>query len=84
LSSDDVHPAFTPRRTRIERTVLDLLAGKRTVAEYLDVVIAEWALHVELDGRLATTGLARSGGTCGVTTAASDSSCATFATAGRI
>jgi hypothetical protein len=130
LTEDDVHPSLTPRRTRIERTVLDLLAGQRTAdaalglitdavrerattterlreavqgrprtrwrsvilealpdvsagahstlelrdaklrrrhglptgtrqfrrlaggAEYLDVVIEEWRLHVELDGRL--------------------------------
>jgi hypothetical protein len=130
LTPEEMHPAFTPRRTRIERTVLDLLASKRTAdaslglvadalrggattpdrlraalvrcpktrwrkvvmealpdlrrgaqstlelrdasmrrrhglpmgtrqvrrlhdgTEYLDVVIAEWRLHVELDGRL--------------------------------
>jgi hypothetical protein len=130
LAADDVHPVFAPRRTRIERTVLDLLADKGTAnaalgqvadslrdrattpdrlraalelrpkarwrkvvlealpdfragaqsplelrdaklrrrhglpmgtrqarrladgTEYLDVVIGEWRLHIELDGRL--------------------------------
>jgi hypothetical protein len=28
LTAEEVHPVFTPRRTRIERTVLDLLASK--------------------------------------------------------
>jgi hypothetical protein len=38
LSDDDVHPVFTPRRTRIERTVLDLLAGAETAAAALSLV----------------------------------------------
>jgi hypothetical protein len=130
LAEGDLHPVFRPRRTSVERTVLDLLAERTTVdgalalvsdavrqrittparlraalaprertrwrktvlaalpdvaagahsaleirdaalrrchglpmgtrqvgrlndgTEYLDVVIAEWRLHVELDGRL--------------------------------
>ncbi|HVW80388.1 MAG TPA: hypothetical protein VHB69_05545 [Mycobacteriales bacterium] len=30
LGADDVHPSLAPRRTRIERTVLDLLQGRRS------------------------------------------------------
>jgi hypothetical protein len=38
LTADDVHPVFTPRRTQIERTVLDLLAGKPNADAALGVV----------------------------------------------
>ena len=38
LSEDDVHPVFTPRRTRIERTVLDLLASRETADAALSLV----------------------------------------------
>jgi hypothetical protein len=38
LTSDDVHAAFTPRRTTIERTVLDLLPQQRTADEALGLV----------------------------------------------
>jgi hypothetical protein len=38
LSEDDVHPSLCPRRTRIERTVLDLLAEKRTADSALGLV----------------------------------------------
>jgi hypothetical protein len=109
IAPSDCHPALSPRRTRIERTVLDLLADRRTAdaalglvadallasrhqrrparsvarcpvaardpgcstasgawppggrrqvrrlrdgTEYLDIVVEEFDLHVELDGRL--------------------------------
>jgi hypothetical protein len=38
LREEDVHPVLAPRRTRIERTVLDLLAGKRSADEALGLV----------------------------------------------
>jgi hypothetical protein len=38
LSDDDTHPAYLPRRTRIERTVLDLLADKRSVDAALGLI----------------------------------------------
>jgi hypothetical protein len=38
LSEADVHPVFTPRRTRIERTVLDLLASCETAGAALSLV----------------------------------------------
>lgn len=38
LTDDDVHPVFSPRRTHIERTVLDLLADKKTADAALGLV----------------------------------------------
>lgn len=38
LTEDAVHPVFSPRRTRIERTVLDLLADKSTAESALGIV----------------------------------------------
>jgi hypothetical protein len=38
LSDSDVHPALTPRRTRIERTVVDLLATRRSADAALGLV----------------------------------------------
>jgi hypothetical protein len=38
LSQADIHPSLEPRRTRIERTVLDLLAEKTTVDGALSLV----------------------------------------------
>jgi hypothetical protein len=38
LSDDEVHAAFTPRRTTIERTVLDLLAGQVSADAALGLV----------------------------------------------
>jgi very-short-patch-repair endonuclease len=38
LTEDDVHPVLTPRRTRVERTVLDLLADKHTADAALGLV----------------------------------------------
>jgi hypothetical protein len=38
ISDEDCHPALTPRRTRIERTVLDLLATKRSADESLGLI----------------------------------------------
>jgi very-short-patch-repair endonuclease len=38
LTDADVHPVFRPRRTRIERTVLDLLCGERSAEAALGPV----------------------------------------------
>jgi hypothetical protein len=38
LTEADIHPVFSPRRTRIERTVLDLLADKRSADAALGLV----------------------------------------------
>jgi hypothetical protein len=38
ISEADVHPTFVPRRTTIDRTVLDLLASKETAAAALGLV----------------------------------------------
>lgn len=38
LTEEDIHPSLRPRRTRIERTVLDLLADKRTADAALGLV----------------------------------------------
>ena len=38
MGDDECHPALTPRRTRIERTVLDLLAAKRSADDALGLV----------------------------------------------
>jgi hypothetical protein len=38
ITADDVHPVFEPRRTRIERTVLDLVARKTTADAALGLV----------------------------------------------
>jgi hypothetical protein len=38
LSEHDVHPVITPRRTRIERTVVDLLATRRSADAALGLV----------------------------------------------
>jgi hypothetical protein len=38
LSADDVHRTFAPRRTTIERTVLDRLPGKATADAALGLV----------------------------------------------
>jgi hypothetical protein len=38
IDEDDVHPHFSPRRTTIERTVLDLLADKKSATDALALV----------------------------------------------
>ena len=38
LVPEDIHPAFSPPRTRVERTVLDLLAGRTTADAALGLV----------------------------------------------
>jgi hypothetical protein len=38
LTADDIHPTFTPRRTTIERTVLDLLPTRRTADAALGLI----------------------------------------------
>jgi hypothetical protein len=38
LGASDVHPVLSPRRTTIERTVLDLLAGKKNADQALGLV----------------------------------------------
>jgi hypothetical protein len=38
LTEEDIHPALSPRRTRIERTVVDLLADKHNADQAIGVV----------------------------------------------
>jgi hypothetical protein len=38
LFADDIHPSLSPTRTRLERTVLDLLASKRSADEALGLI----------------------------------------------
>jgi hypothetical protein len=62
LREEDVHPVFAPRRTRIERTVLDLLAGQYSADGALGLVadaVRERAttadrLRIALDARPRT------------------------------
>jgi hypothetical protein len=55
VSEDDCHPRFAPRRTTIERTVLDLLSNKRNADEALGLAADSFRDRLSTPEKLRVT-----------------------------